>query len=91
MSGSPIVSYSSVNVASVIEQNNSERRGEAPRRRSYAPDKGYGGHFGAGRFSSLGSANEAQEAPGSSYRRIELRSPKLPVGGLGALASHEID
>ena len=41
--------------------------------------------------SALGSANEAQEAPGSSYRRIELRSPKLPVGVLGALASHGID
>lgn len=44
--------------------------------------------------SALGSANEAQEAPGSSERasrRIELRSPKLPVGGLGALASHGID
>jgi hypothetical protein len=52
------VSYSSsVDIASVIERNNSnskDREEATPRRRSYTPDKGYGGHFGAlaGRFSS---------------------------------------
>jgi len=67
MSGGLDVLFSGIGIASVDEQNNSdskERREEAPRWRSYAPDKGCG-HFGAGRFSS-GSANEAQEAPGSS-------------------------
>ena len=53
-------SYSGVDIASVMKRNNrdnKERSREAPRRRSYAPDKGYG-HFGAGRFST-GSAKEA--------------------------------
>lgn len=81
MSSRPGVSYSSkVDIASVMERNNSdstERRDEAPRRRSYAPDKGYGGHFGAPGWlvgSALGSANEAQESA-----RVELPSYRAEI------------